>query len=584
MNTECLRSLLGERANLITESERNRAYRCIQNLEEGAPALQIGELPSLCSKNDESAYIHGKMLTDTIADWIHKGFVAGPFQTPPLRNFRSNQLKVVEKKGKVRPILNVSHPRGQSFNDNIVEPRMEKVQMSSAQSFSYSLLRAGKFALMSKFDMQDAYKNVPSKVEDLRLQGFEWGGSFFVETKQMFGARTAVANFDVLGSTILSLTLADCKIPKYLVHRQLDDVPVVAPVSSGWCEEFSEKYTKMCNRLKIGLAPECPSREKAFVNSTTGTVLGVEFNTTNLTWRLPKDKREEYADMVHEILQKKALDITAAQSLLGRLNFITSMAPYMKTFKKNVQDLIGQIEESGQLEVPLPKEVSSDLSVWWNFLMDNEKWLPIEPEESAPPLSHKILTTDAAGWREGEGGWSEVGAGCIGLDEEGRIFFANQFLWSKDSVWGKSDKEGKSLGCKTTALEFTGILIPFLLIPEELSNQSIVVQVDNIGCHFAWLNGHAEDKIASVLVRCLRLIAIRINSVVSVVHVKRESTWESRVADRLSRKKTTMGWERRLLASFPKLLLPPAFEEWARNPWEDWDLPLVLVNQLFVRH
>jgi hypothetical protein len=87
--------------------------------------------------------------------------------------------------------------------------------------------------------MADAYKNVPCKPEDFRLQGFSWLGKFFVELRQIFGATTAVANFDVLGNTVLKMTLLDCNIPSHLVHRQLDDVPAVAPFSKKeWCNSL----------------------------------------------------------------------------------------------------------------------------------------------------------------------------------------------------------------------------------------------------------------------------------------------------------------------------------------------------------
>jgi hypothetical protein len=66
--------------------------------------------------------------------------------------------------------------------------------MCSARCFSYSIVEAGKNAKFCKFDQKDAYKNVPAKIEDLRLQGFECLGKYFVETRQIFGAKTAVAN------------------------------------------------------------------------------------------------------------------------------------------------------------------------------------------------------------------------------------------------------------------------------------------------------------------------------------------------------------------------------------------------------
>jgi hypothetical protein len=58
-------------------------------------------------------------MTDTIASWIQKKFVAGPYETPPLHNFRANMLMAKEEPTKIRPILNLSAPAEKSFNDAV---------------------------------------------------------------------------------------------------------------------------------------------------------------------------------------------------------------------------------------------------------------------------------------------------------------------------------------------------------------------------------------------------------------------------------------------------------------------------------
>jgi hypothetical protein len=108
--------------------------------------------------------------------------------------FRVNPQIAVVQPGKVRPVLDVSSPQGVSFNLNVDKFRTEKVQMASAKKFSQVLLDCGKNAKMSKHDLVAAYKQVPCKVSDLRLQGFQWLGKFFVETRQVFDAKTSVCN------------------------------------------------------------------------------------------------------------------------------------------------------------------------------------------------------------------------------------------------------------------------------------------------------------------------------------------------------------------------------------------------------
>ena len=122
----------------------------------------------------------------------------------------------VDQGEKIRPVLNVSLPENASFNDNINYFEMEKVSMSAARRFGFSLCEAGFFAKMSKFDLVVAYKIIPATIQDLRLQGFCWLQKYFVECKQIFGAKTAVANFNIFGHTLLSLGLADSDLPKVL--------------------------------------------------------------------------------------------------------------------------------------------------------------------------------------------------------------------------------------------------------------------------------------------------------------------------------------------------------------------------------
>ena len=138
-------------------------------------------------------------------------------------------------------MLNVSSTIGSSFNENIDINMLEKIRMSSARNFGFTLKSCGKNSRFSKFDMQDAYKNVLAPLKDLRLQGFCWLNKIFIETKQIFGAKTAVANFDILGHTVLTLTIAWCDVNPIFVHRHLDDIPVTGPSGSNECEKFSAK-------------------------------------------------------------------------------------------------------------------------------------------------------------------------------------------------------------------------------------------------------------------------------------------------------------------------------------------------------
>ena len=142
-----------------------------------------------------------------------------------------------------------------------------------------------------------------------------------------------------------------------------------------------------------------------------------------------------------------------------------------------------------------------------------------------------------------------------------------------------TDSKGKRFGDKSTTLELIGLLLPFILVPEKLRRQHVVMKVDNMACIFGWESRHVvEDRSASILLRCLRVISAYLETVVHVVHLPRVSSWESVMVDDMSRQKTTTEGQRDLLNSFGHLKLPAIFKEWLKNPVDDWNLPFKLLS------
>jgi hypothetical protein len=277
----------------LTFCEKLRTNTCIDNLSLGASSFQKDSLPACFQKNATNTVTHGREVSDAVASWLRKGFAAGPFDSPPVKNFRVNPLMAIQQSGKVRPVLNLSAPEKMSFNDNVDEDKLKKVRMTSAKQFAASLVEAGRNARFSKYDLVDAYKNVPVKIRDLRLQGFSWLNKYFVETRQIFGAKTAVPNYDILGNTLLTLANTSACIPKKFLHRALDDVPVISPSCKNYCDLFHLSYTELCSYLNVKLAEPCKKHEKAFVNETYGKVLGYFFDSKTMSWKLPDDKRSK---------------------------------------------------------------------------------------------------------------------------------------------------------------------------------------------------------------------------------------------------------------------------------------------------
>ncbi len=184
--------------------------------------------------------------------------------------------------------------------------------------------------------MKDAFKNVPARIEDLRLQGFMVLDKYFVELRMIFGAKTALANYDVLGNTVEKLAMAESGIPRNCVLRAVDDQPVATPANSNIGEKFVQSYKSICKSINMEIADDCEKCEKAFTNKQRGKVLGVWFDSSNLTWKLPHEKNLGTLEKIRNAVLCNNVSLVQMQSLMGSLNFLTMMCPFLKSFKFNL--------------------------------------------------------------------------------------------------------------------------------------------------------------------------------------------------------------------------------------------------------
>jgi hypothetical protein len=363
VNVTALKEKIREAQGGWDMEKRDKAWEAVKYLEKGAPAHQMVRLPATKQDNAASAEEHAEKITAALRDWVSDGVVAGPFTNPPVKDFRANCLMAVARRDKVRPVVHLSSPEGESFNDNVDKDLVMKVRMSSAAQFGQSVRAAGRHSRMSKLDMKDAYKLVPANPRDYRLQGVEWKGRLFVDTQQIFGAATAAANFDMLAGTVLELAKAKADIPEKLVHRTLDDVACVSPATKNWAIQFTETYRELAAELNIPLAPDCPNLEKSFTDSTIGTVLGVIFDTDRLSWRMPDHKAEDLLQDIGTFIATKHVHLRETQSLAGKVNHLAQMLPFLHAFKRPMNNLLGEFKEDKNILLPVTHQLVQDLTL-----------------------------------------------------------------------------------------------------------------------------------------------------------------------------------------------------------------------------
>jgi hypothetical protein len=439
---------------------------------------------------------------------------------------------------------------------------------------------------MWKWDLVDAYKNIPASLADLRLQAFSWLGMGFVETQKVFGDSSSVAAFDRLGNTLASLAAVISGLSPRHIHRTLDDTPVVTPKTSPLGPAFASAYREVCFSVGARLAPPCPDCDKAFEDSTVGTVLGIRFHTPDLTWSLPAKKLLSLQNLVHDCLVDKPLPLLQLQRLLGSLNHFSQMCPFLKAFRHPLILSLTEAQTSASQSARLSVHAIADLHIWANAIADSANGLPIPHRPSAPSLSAITFVSDAAGARfvKSNGRFipfaSHDGRAVvsIGFSPAGSVFFYANLPWPEQFLLRARDSDDHAFGCKSTTLEAIALLLPFLCCPSQLVNRDVLLLTDNEALVFGWLSRRARNDVsASILIRTVHLIAARLNCAVTVQHLPRLSTPQAVLADALTRSTSTSPSHLSAVSAAAPSAIPQPLIDWLYSPSDDWSLALRLL-------
>ena len=589
VNPATLEAELSAISHTLSRSQLARAAAAVQELKHGAKTPLTAVLPPLREPNTPSAAVHGEIFTDNLAFWIRKGFVAGPFTYPPSAGTRCNSMIAVEQKGKIRIIMNMSAPQGQSLNDSIDETRLEKVEMSSAKKYGYSIIDCGVGARMWKWDWDHAYKNIPAPLSEHRLQGFRWLGKYFIETQQVFGSKSAVSAFDRLGHTIADMAAATAGLPSAFMHRTLDDLPIVTPADSNLGTQFAAAYTGICKRIGASLAKNCPDKEKAFEDSTTGTVLGIKFDTNNLTWSLPAPKAARTLLQISAPFHGLPVSLKQTEKLVGLLNDIAQMCPVLKGFKHNILQLLQSFNGNESVLLTPTDATRQDLRIWAAAVISATDGLPISPRPTLPPSNALVFVSDAAGaqFSKVQGRFIPLppsdsrGGASINEFSNSDLWFCSRVTWPITFLTTARDTSDHAYGCKSSTLEAIAAILPFLTIPSILRNRDIILLTDNESVVYGWLSRRIpQDTSASIFIRALHIISVFLNCNVTIRHLPRMSTPAATLADQLTRDSTTQATQRRAIHEALQPQPPQPLIDWLSNPSEDWSLPLRLLDHV----
>ena len=267
-------------------------------------------------KNKPSAYQHPNEIDAYLAREVALGRVAGPFTPPPPDEaLHVSSFGVIPKKGqpgKWRFIVDLSSRWGHSVNDGI-DPQTLSLQYIKMDDVLCMVAGLGKGALLAKFDVENAYRNVPVHPDDRAKLGMKWRKQLYVDLMLPFGLRSAPFIFDSIAEVVEWILTTNYSITDLLHY--LDDFLTAGPPKSQICARNLSKSMNVCARLGLPLHPQ-----KCVGPTTCLVMLGIEIDTASQIARLPEDKFSAIWQLLIQWRQKKWCKKRELQSLIGHLH------------------------------------------------------------------------------------------------------------------------------------------------------------------------------------------------------------------------------------------------------------------------
>ena len=210
-----------------------------------------------------------------------------PTAQPPLPNLRCSGLEVVPKKDRGwRVISHLSAPEGRSIND-FINPTHYSLHYSlhyrTIDSAIYIINVLGHNALMGKFDLRCAFRQVPVRREDWHLLGIQWQGRWYVDKCLPFGLRSSPALFNQLATVIEWILHHNYKLT-HIIHY-LDDFFTAGQPNSNECTSNMEIMNTLCHQSG---SPTKPEKEKG--PTTAITFLGIFLDSRSMTASITREK------------------------------------------------------------------------------------------------------------------------------------------------------------------------------------------------------------------------------------------------------------------------------------------------------
>lgn len=470
---------------LFNHPDKQLADNLINDLRYGFNIGYFGPEMHNIAQNLKSVNVNETQISEHIIDELKKGRLAGPFNAPPLANFRTSPIGMVPKKDsrKMRMITDLSSPRGFSINDFISDDEAT-VHFNNFDSAVKIVAQLGRGALLSKLDIKSAFRICPVRPADWHYLGFTFMNFFFVDLCLPMGLRSSVNRFTRLSDAILWIIQTNYGVT-HSTHY-LDDYLLAGPASSDKCLEHMQATIKLFADIGVPLAPE-----KVIGPLTCLTFLGIEIDTMSMSLKLPAAKFEELLQEIEIWSTKRKCTKREILSLIGKLSFAAKVIPSGRTFLRRLIDLSTTVSKLTH-HITINLQARLDIQWWAKYLPTwNGKYKILD---SCSTFAHDMqIYTDASG---------ELGFG---------IFFQGKWV---SSAW-PTPLKSYSIQWK----ELFPIYVTCSIWGEHFRGKRLIFHCDNQAVVDIWRSNSSKCPQIMTLLRKLFFISATKEFTVNVKHI-----------------------------------------------------------------
>ena len=555
----------------LTDMETVRAV--VDQINNGCDlGVDILKHKATTSNNAPSSWEEGMKVMDAMGQWLKDQVVCGPFMTPPENATICSIQTAPKPTGAVRIIVNSSLPKGASVNDCLLDKKMYPASMEGIPELLNAINFCGKNCRFCKMDWVNAYKHFWVKENQLKYQWIKFLDRYFVELCLVFGNVSSVGLYDRGAKIIIQIALAKANFRSFLSIQHLDDLCAVGKEDDNSVERFYKTYREVCETIGVKLA-EDDDPEKSFSPRTTGSMLGLWFDSTSWTWWLSPDKIARYVNDIQDLLDTDESTLDVVQSVVGKCMYIKIMLPGSQY---HVSYLIrAAIGEDPKLKVHITPPIRRQLE-WWKTMIRLCRGMPIPiifPDEV--PNDAKFADSDASGGTT-DPAKKGRGVGCV-LERE--------WAWLAWPTYINSNKVSKCCGVqwrhKLSFLELTGHALHIFCFPEKVMNNVVGTYIDNIGTVTMAQKGYVvKCLITDTLLRAINFVATNLNATAYVKKISRCSTTNALAADLISKAQFEQFTKLKPDCDIDPRRVPTAFVKWLDNPTEDMDLGVRIFNEI----